>query len=128
MYIPLQSQFHRSQQHEQHYYNVRRQRSASSVRSGIDPAMFPVATFEARKEAGQLADAFATDLNKKAGREVAAAKVTILKSITRFPLNYVLLKVTAQSLRVLPQLLLSITTGTMAALAAKGYKSLYHAV
>lgn len=43
--------------------------------------MFPVATLEAREEAEQLAGAFATDLNKKAGREVAAAKVTILKLI-----------------------------------------------
>ena len=52
-----------------------RQRSGSSVRSGVDPAMFPVATFEARQEAEQLAEAFAADLNSKAGREVAAAKV-----------------------------------------------------
>ncbi|KAL3147401.1 hypothetical protein ABBQ38_014467 [Trebouxia sp. C0009 RCD-2024] len=59
-----------------------RQRSASSVRSGIDPAMFPVATFEARKEAGQLADAFATDLNKKAGREVAAAKTMMPSNVS----------------------------------------------
>lgn len=37
--------------------------------------MFPVATLEAREEAEQMAEDFAADLNKKAGREVAAAKV-----------------------------------------------------
>ena len=52
-----------------------RQRSGNSVRSGVDPTMFPVATFEARQEAETLAEAFAANLNSKAGREIAAAKV-----------------------------------------------------
>ena len=63
---------------------MRRQRVGNSVRSGIDPAMFPVATFEARHEAEKLAEAFAADLNSKAGREVAAAKVIMNVLLTFF--------------------------------------------
>ena len=37
--------------------------------------MFPVATLEARRKAEDSAQAFAEDVNSKAGREVAAAKV-----------------------------------------------------
>ena len=39
--------------------------------------MFPVASLEARQHAEDLAEAFAADLNSKAGREIAAAKVIL---------------------------------------------------
>lgn len=59
-----------------------RQRSGSSVRSGVDPTAFPVATFEARQEAEKLAEAFAADLNIKAGREIAAAKIMMPSNVS----------------------------------------------
>ena len=54
---------------------VYRPRNTNSIRSGIDPNLFLVATYEARQEAEDLAEAFAADLNSKAGRDIAAAKV-----------------------------------------------------
>ena len=55
-----------------------RPRSAKSVRSGIDPDAIPVATLAARQEAEELAVACAERLNNIAGRETAAAKVSVL--------------------------------------------------
>lgn len=75
-----------------------RQRIGNSVRSGIDPAMFPVATFEARQEAEQLAEAFAANLNSKAGRETAAAKV-VQKTSDRFQIHWSSSRISNQYLR-----------------------------
>lgn len=56
---------------------VYRPTNANSIRSGIDPNLFPVATHEARQEAEELAEAFAADLNLNAGRDIAAAKASL---------------------------------------------------
>lgn len=51
--------------------------------------MFPVATLEARQHAEALAEAFAADLNSKAGREIAAAKVILQTADLNAPHDYV---------------------------------------
>ena len=54
-----------------------RQRARGSGQRAVDPAHFPVATLAARKVAEDAAYALADQLNEKAGRTVAAAKVSI---------------------------------------------------
>ena len=58
-----------------------RQRARGSGQRAVDPAHFPVATLEARKVAEDAAYARADQLNEKAGRTVAAAKVSICACI-----------------------------------------------